>query len=218
MKEIQLENVYFEKEGKLILDNIELEVERGEFVFLVGPTGAGKSSLLKLLYFEEYPTKGNMYIMGYNAKKINRKTMLIVRKNLGIVFQDLRLLNDRTAYDNVALPLEIDRGYNMHNRVHEVFRRLGILHKSSNYAYNLSQGERQKVAIARAIVRKPRIFIADEPTSHIYKAEKEGIIRLFMELNAEGTTCIVATHDNSIVNMVPYAIRIHIENGRINYL
>ncbi len=218
MKEILLKNVYFKKNGRLILDDINLEIETGEFVFLVGPTGAGKSSLLKLLYFEEYPTKGNMSIMGYNAKKINKKTMLVVRKSLGIVFQDLRLLNDRTAYDNVALPLEIDRRHDIHDRVHDVLRKLGILHKASSYAHSLSQGERQKVAIARALVRRPRIFIADEPTAHIYRSEKEGIIRMFMELNSEGTTCIIATHDNNIVDMVPYAIRIHIEDGRVDYL
>ncbi len=218
MKEILLEGVYFEKDGRTILEDIDLEIETGEFVFLVGPTGAGKSSLLKLLYFEQYPTRGKMQIMGYNFRKINKKTMLIVRKNLGIVFQDLRLLNDRTAYDNVVLPLEIDRSHLMHDMVHDTLRKLGILHKASNYAQNLSQGERQKVAIARALVRKPRIFIADEPTAHIYKSEKEGIIRMFMELNSQGTTCIIATHDNSIVDMVPYAIRIHIENGRVEYL
>ncbi len=218
MKEIVLENVYFEKNGRTILEDINLEIETGEFVFLVGPTGAGKSSLLKLLYFEEYPTKGKLQIMGYNYRKINKKTMLIVRKNLGIVFQDLRLLNDRTAYDNVVLPLEIDRTHSIHDRVHDTLRKLGILHKASNYAQSLSQGERQKVAIARALVRKPRIFIADEPTAHIYKSEKPDIIKMFMELNSHGTTCIIATHDNSIVDMVPYAIRIHIENGRVEYL
>ncbi len=218
MKEILLEHVYFEKNGRTILEDISFEVETAKFIFLVGPTGAGKSSLLKLIYIEEYPTRGNMRVMGYDTRKINKKTLLVVRKNLGIVFQELNLLNDRTAYDNVALPLEIDRRHDVGKKVHDTLRRLGILHKASSYVYSLSRGEQQKIAIARAIVRGPKILIADEPTAHIYKSEKEGIIKMFMELNAQGTTCIIATHDNYIVDMVPYATVIHIEDGRVNLL
>lgn len=218
MKEIILEHVYLKKDGKVILQDINIEIKSGDFIFLVGPTGAGKTSLLKLLYFEEYPTDGIMKIMGYNAKKINKKTMLIVRKNLGIVFQELNLLKDRTVYDNVALPLEISGKSNIEERVHEVLRKVGILHKASTYVQYLSQGEQQKVAIARALAREPRIFIADEPTAHIYKSEKESIIRMFTELNSQGATCIIATHDNSIVDMVPYAEIIRIEDGKVDLL
>lgn len=188
--------------GTKALSDISVSIGKGEFVFLVGASGAGKSTFLRLLFREELPTRGQILVAGRNIVRLRRSEIPQLRRNIGVVFQDFRLLPDRTAAENIAFALEIlqySRRETM-ERVQAVLDMVGLSHKAHCFPHQLSGGEQQRVAIARAIVNRPPIVIADEPTGNLDPETSWDIMQLFNEINLRGTTVIVATHAREIVN------------------
>ena len=182
------------------LDDITLSMKKGEFCFLTGPSGSGKTTLLKLLYLAERPTNGDIFIDGMNIEELKESHIHILRRKVGVIFQDFKLLQDRTAFDNVALALEVV-GYGpeqMAYRVNKILASLGLQDKGKRYPQELSGGEQQRVAIARAIVNSPPIILADEPTGNLDPERTMELMDIMEELNARGTTVIFATHDERL--------------------
>lgn len=203
-------------DGKKCLSNINLGILQGEFVFLVGHSGAGKSTLLKLLTREEKITSGRLSVLGDEISKIKTNKIHNYRRNLGIVFQDYRLLDEKTVYENVEIAMRVV-GVNpkkIRPRVMEVLHKVGIADKYNKYPSELSGGECQRVGIARAIVNKPSIIIADECTGNLDLDNSIQILKLLTHINAEGVTVIMATHDIEILKLFPRRI-IEVENGKI---
>ena len=188
--------------GRPALVDISLKVEKGEFVFITGPSGAGKTTLLKLLFCEEKPEEGQILIQGINVVKIKNSAVPYLRRNIGFIFQDYRLLPKKTVFDNVALVLKIvglSRN-EIKRRVFESLRMVGLEHKRESYPTFLSGGEKQRVAIARAIVNNPPIILADEPTGNLDPGLSREIFGLLKEINHRGATIVAATHDKRIVD------------------
>ncbi|MBB6249598.1 cell division ATP-binding protein FtsE [Nitrospirillum iridis] len=188
--------------GPEVLRDISFELAPGSFHFLTGPTGAGKSSLLKLLYLAERPSRGLITLLGHPLSKTPRKALPAIRRQIGVVFQDFRLMNHLTVFDNVALPLRLAGQDEAHVResVTELLSWVGLKAKLDERPLRLSGGQKQLVAIARAVVTRPKLIIADEPTGNIDREMSLRIMRLFIELNKLGTTCLVATHDMVLVD------------------
>lgn len=202
--------------GVKALQDITLKIEKGEFVFLVGPSGAGKSTLIKILFREELPTKGQVLIESQSITRLRKNEVSALRRKMGIVFQDFRLLADRTVFENVAFALEVQecsrKEINM--KVPATLEMVGLENKSDYFPHQLSGGEQQRVAIARAIVNGPRILIADEPTGNLDPDTSWEIMDLLHEINMRGTTVVMATHARSIVNRLRKRV-IALENGRL---
>ena len=214
---IRLENVTkIYASGVVALDNINLEVERGEFAFLVGASGSGKTTLMKLLMREEKATQGQIAVDGKDLIKMRQSEVPYLRRSLGAIFQDFRLLEDRTAYENIAFAMQVIEASKrlMEKSVAAVLEIVGLSDKQNRLPNQLSGGERQRVAIARAIVNNPRIVIADEPTGNLDPETGWDIMDIFQRINAAGTTIIMATHDRDIVNRM-YRRVIELESGRI---
>lgn len=214
---IKLTNVDKEySDGNKSLSNINLGIVQGEFVFLVGHSGAGKSTLLKLLTREEKLTSGRISVLGEDITKIKTKKIHKYRRNLGIVFQDFKLLNEKTVFENVELAMRVvgENPKKIRPRVMEVLHKVGIADKYNKYPSELSGGECQRVGIARAIVNKPSIIIADECTGNLDLDNSIGILKLLNDINAEGVTIIMATHDIEILKLFPKRV-IEIEKGKI---
>lgn len=184
------------------LDDISFTIKKGEFVFIVGPSGSGKSTLIKLLLRELTPTSGSLFCMNYDLKKIPHRKIPKFRRNIGVVFQDFRLLRDRNVYENVAFAQRIVEtpGREIRRNVPKVLSTVGLAGKYRAKPSNLSGGEQQRVAIARAIVNKPSIILADEPTGNLDPVNTTEIMNLLEEINANGTTVIVVTHNKEVVN------------------
>ena len=186
------------------LDNVSLRVERGEFVFIVGASGSGKSSCLRLILREEQPSKGRIHVLGHDLSRISSRKVPYFRRNLGVVFQDFRLLANKTVYDNVAFSLQVigkSRGF-IQEAVPDTLKMVGLDGKAKRYPHELSGGEQQRVAIARAIVNKPAILLADEPTGNLDPATSLGIMQLLRAINAAGTTVVMATHEATFVDIM----------------
>lgn len=186
------------------LDGIDLRVDRGEFVFIVGASGSGKSSCLQLILREEQPTGGTVHVLGHDLSKISSRKVPYFRRNLGMVFQDFRLLTNKTVYDNVAFSLQVigkSRGF-IQEAVPDTLEMVGLEGKGKRYPHELSGGEQQRVAIARAIVNKPAILLADEPTGNLDPATSLGIMQLLRAINAAGTTVVMATHEAAFVDIM----------------
>ncbi|MFQ5841179.1 MAG: cell division ATP-binding protein FtsE [Thermodesulfobacteriota bacterium] len=183
------------------LNDITLQVNRGEFVFLTGPSGAGKTSLLKLIYCEERPTQGEILVNGINISRIKPSQIPYLRRNIGIVFQDFKLLKDLTVFENVAFALEVTRvrGKELRGRAWKTLRMVGLLDKMDEMPLKLSGGEQQRVAIARALVHNPPILLADEPTGNLDPEITLDIINLMNNFSASGTTVVIATHNTDLV-------------------
>ena len=184
----------------VVIKDISLLIEKGEMAFITGPSGAGKTTLLKLIYAAEKPDKGQIVVAGWDISKLKQSTIPYLRRNVGIVFQDFRLLNNKTVFDNVALALRI---HDMHPKeikkdVDAVLREVQLSHKSQIYPQHLSGGEQQRVVIARAMVSKPTVLLADEPTGNLDDETSDAIMGLFREINAMGTTVLLATHNNTL--------------------
>lgn len=183
------------------LRKITFSVEKGELVFITGPSGSGKSTLLKLIFMGVKPDEGNITVSDLELTRLKESKIALLRRNIGVVFQDFRLLNNRNVYDNVAIALRI-RGINddkeLKARVFDSLKTVNIRHKSDNYPDALSGGEQQRVAIARAIVSEPMIILADEPTGNVDPDTSTGIIRTFKDINAKGTTILIATHNREL--------------------
>jgi len=186
------------------LDGVSMNIDRGEFVFIVGASGSGKSSCLRLILREEQPSSGRVHVLGHDLGKISNRKVPYFRRNLGVVFQDFRLLTNKTVYDNVAFSLQVigkSRGF-IQEAVPDVLEMVGLGGKSKRYPHELSGGEQQRVAIARAIVNKPAILLADEPTGNLDPATSLGIMQLLRAINASGTTVVMATHEATFVDIM----------------
>jgi cell division transport system ATP-binding protein len=184
------------------LGNVSLEVLKGEFVFLVGASGSGKSSFLRLILKEERPSKGKIHVLGHDLTTLANRKVPYFRRSLGVVFQDFRLLPAKTVFDNVAFTLQVigkSKGF-IQEAVPDVLKMVGLAGKAGRFPHELSGGEQQRVAIARAIVNKPAILLADEPTGNLDPATSAGIMTLLSTINAHGTTVLMATHDSGIVD------------------
>jgi cell division transport system ATP-binding protein len=183
------------------LKNVSFRVNKGEFVFLTGPSGAGKSTILKMIYMDERPTSGDVRVSGYSSSDLRRRDIPKLRRRLGIVFQDFRLLEDRTAEQNVAFALEVTGAprANIPNKVARALTQVGLASKATAYPKELSGGEQQRVAFARALVNDPFVLVADEPTGNLDERATRGIFQLLREINAAGTAVLMATHNLELV-------------------
>lgn len=201
---IVMENVSKEyKNGVHALRDINLAIDDGEFVYIIGPTGSGKSTLIKLLDGEEIPTKGKVEVTGINVGKLKHSKVPLYRRNIGVVFQDFRLLERKTVFENIAFALEVINvpKERIRKRVREVMNLVGLDDKGSSFPQELSGGQQQRVAIARAIANKPKILIADEPTGNLDPQKSDEIMTLLEKINREEkTTILMVTHDITLVN------------------
>jgi len=199
---IALHNLNVYQREQKVLDNINLSIHEGEFVYLIGKTGSGKSSILKVLYAELPIKSGEARIINYSLSKIKRSDVPMLRRQLGIIFQDFQLLNDRTIGDNLRFVLTAT-GWTEKNeietRIKEVLFEVNLAETENKFPYQLSGGEQQRVAIARALLNRPRIILADEPTGNLDPETSEGIIKLLFNINKEGTTVVMATHDHQLI-------------------
>ena len=203
--------------SRVALSHVTLQVKRGEFVFLIGPSGSGKTTILKLLYMEEKPSHGEVWVNGIQANTARRKEISQLRRKLGIVFQDFRLLEDRTAEQNVAFALEVTGAPKsaISQRVSRVLTQVGLASKAKHLPRQLSGGEQQRVAIARALVNDPFFLLADEPTGNLDERATRGVFQLLRDINAAGTSVIMATHDLEIVRKADDARTIELNHGRV---
>lgn len=202
--------------GVTAANGLNVTIDQGEFVYIVGPSGAGKSTFIRLIYREEVPTKGEIIIQGIKVNELKQKEIPYFRRQIGVVFQDFKLLPKLTVYENVAFALEVIEmpPNKIRDRVMEVLDLVGLKHKARSYPSELSGGEQQRVSIARAIANYPKIIIADEPTGNLDPDTSWTIMRILEEINLRGTTVIMATHSKEIVNTVKKRV-IAIENGMV---
>ncbi|MBP1709161.1 MAG: cell division ATP-binding protein FtsE [Deltaproteobacteria bacterium] len=214
---IQMFHVYKNYSPKYsALSDISLKIEKGEFVFIFGPSGAGKSTLLKLILGAEHPSKGQIIVNGMNFGRIKKSTLPLLRRRMGFVFQDFKLLNHRTVFDNVGLALEVVglKKTDIKRKVQQVLKHVGLLSRINTVPLVLSGGEQQRVAIARAIVNEPALLLADEPTGNLDAELTKEIMKLFKIINAWGTTIVIATHDKNLLNFNPTKV-VALEKGKI---
>jgi cell division transport system ATP-binding protein len=204
--------------GAMALKDVSFRIGKGEFVFLTGHSGAGKSTIMKLLFAEQRPTTGEVRVSGYDVTALRPDEIPKLRRRLGIVFQDFRLLEDRTAAENIAFALEVTgaRSDTIQARVMRVLTQVGLAPKSRAYPRELSGGEQQRVAIARALVNDPAILVADEPTGNLDERATRGVFQLLRDINAGGTVIVMATHDLDLVRQANYRT-IELRDGSVVY-
>lgn len=197
---IELRHVWVERQGRPILRDVDFSIDRGEFGYLLGPTGAGKSTVLQLILFEERPTRGAVFVGSYDSETIQERDLPFLRRQVGMVFQNFRLLRDRTVYENVAFALEVTgaRRSVVKQRTLSLLADVELLHKRAAYPDMLSGGEQQRVAIARALANEPFVLLADEPTANLDLDTTELVMQILAGANARGTAVIMATHDEDL--------------------
>ncbi len=202
--------------GTRALDSIDLEIAKGSFVFLVGHSGTGKSSLLRLLYREQRPSRGEVIVDGTRVDKLRRSKVALLRRNVGVVFQDFKLLSDKTVWENVAFALQVTgaRTRDVMRQVPRVLDLVGLSHKSRMFPSELSGGEQQRTAIARALVNNPKILLCDEPTGNLDPANTNDVMDLLHRINLKGTTVLIATHNALVVDRMRRRV-IRLEDGKI---
>ncbi len=202
--------------GITAIQDLSVLIEQGEFVYVVGPSGAGKSTFMRLIYREVLPTKGTVEVTDFDVAKIKRKEIPLLRRQVGVVFQDFKLLPTLTVYENIAYAMEVlgKSPRQISSRVKEVLKLVDLEQKENMLPNELSGGEQQRVAIARAIANMPRVLIADEPTGNLDPETSKGIMEILEHINAQGTTVIMATHNSEIVNARKHRV-IVIDDGRI---
>jgi cell division transport system ATP-binding protein len=198
---IQLSNVIAKYSAGEGLQLVNLTVGRGEFVYLIGPSGAGKSSVLKIIYMDILPQSGFVKVANYSSVNMKRRQVPLLRRRLGIIFQDFKLLTDRTVFENAAFALHVTnaRRRDVKKKVLRVLADVGLSHKRSKMPHQLSGGEQQRVAIARALVNEPIILLADEVTGNLDPESEEDVIQLLEKINAKGTAVLMATHEDKLV-------------------
>lgn len=217
MSIIEMKNVFKKyKNGTIALQGLSVSIDSGEFVYVVGPSGAGKSTFIKLIYREEKATSGEVRVADFDLMKLKNRQVPLLRRKIGTVFQDYKLLTNKTVYENVAYAMEVigKRPYEIKKRVAEVLELVGLRHKASVFPNQLSGGEQQRVAIARAIVNTPKVLIADEPTGNLDPENSWEIMKILERINTQGTTVVMGTHNSQIVNTIRHRV-LTIENGRI---
>lgn len=217
MKMIEFKKVSKIYENETVaLKNINLSIDRGEFLFMVGPSGSGKSTFIKLLIKEIPETTGSIFIAGRNICNLKNSRIPQLRRNIGCVFQDFKLLPNKTAFENVAFALEVigRPGYEIKVQVPQVLKLVGLYNRENSYPHQLSGGEQQRISIARAFVNRPPILLADEPTGNLDPTTSEGIMKILSRINLIGTTVVMATHDRSIVNSMRRRV-VELEEGEI---
>jgi cell division transport system ATP-binding protein len=204
------------KDTVVALDDVNVEINKGEFVFIVGPSGSGKSTFLRLLLKEEEPSSGQIWVAGKNIAKLSPWKVPYLRRNVGTVFQDFKLLPNKTVFQNVAFALEVigKQKHVVDQRVPEILELVGLGDKLNNYPDELSGGEQQRVSVARAFVNRPLILLADEPTGNLDPATSVEIMKLLDRINRIGTTVVMATHDNAIVDAMRRRV-IELDNGKV---
>lgn len=213
---IEFENVSVRYHSRwLALNNVSFTVDKGDFIFIVGPTGAGKTTLLKLIYGEIKPDEGEVRIDGFPLRKISKKKLLELRRKIGIVFQDLLLLEDRTVFENLAFPLRLRGEPEILKRVVSTLKDVNLTHKSNDLVHSLSRGEQQRLALARAIITEPELLLADEPFSNLHYTDINWLLEKMIYYNQLGLTIILSTHNFEIISRVPKARIIKLEEGRI---
>jgi cell division transport system ATP-binding protein len=200
----------------IALDNISLEIHAKEFVFLIGKSGAGKSTLFKIIRREEEPNRGQIYFKNKNILELNRSRLGEIRRKIAIIHQDFKLLNNKTVFENIALPLEIlgKSSKEIKEEVYKITEKLKISHKLNQITETLSGGEKQKVCLARALILKPEIILADEPTGNLDPLATYEILNLLKEIREEGITIIIATHNKEVVDFIKTRV-ITMSNGKI---
>jgi cell division transport system ATP-binding protein len=214
---IDMQDVYKTyRNGITAANGINVHIDAGEFLYVVGPSGAGKSTFIKMMYREVKPTKGSIIINGVNLAKLKDSKVPLLRRNIGVVFQDFKLLQTLSVYENVAFAMEVieEQPQYIKKRVLETLELVGLKHKARALPTELSGGEQQRVAIARSIVNAPKVVIADEPTGNLDPDTSWEIMKIFEEINLRGTTIVMATHNKEIVNTIQHRV-IAIENGKI---
>lgn len=191
---------YYKKDW-VALNKVNLIINKGEFTYLIGRSGAGKSTLMKMIYMELFPTEGEVIVAGYSSNSVKRKDIPLLRRKIGVIFQDFKLLADRNVYDNVAFSLHVtgESYKNIRKKTLDALAAVKMSHKRNSFPYQLSGGEQQKVAIARAIVREPFILLADEPTGNVDPEGTKDIMDLLYEINTQGTAVLMATHDHALI-------------------
>jgi cell division transport system ATP-binding protein len=202
--------------GRVALDDVSFTIGNGEFVFMVGPSGAGKSTVLRMIYMDEYPTSGQVVVGSFVSTRMKRRDIPFLRRRVGIVFQDYKLLDDRSVFENIAIGMRITGAapYQIKHRVTSLLNEVGLYHKRNDMPQALSGGEQQRVAIARALVNHPYILLADEPTGNLDPDSAEDILRLLFKINSGGTAVLMATHDHTFVKHYGQRI-IHLRDGRV---
>ncbi|MBC5829200.1 MAG: cell division ATP-binding protein FtsE [Candidatus Eremiobacteraeota bacterium] len=202
--------------GVRALDSIDLEIEKGAFVFLVGHSGTGKSSLLRLLYHEMVPSKGQVTVDGIRVDRLRRSRVPALRRQIGVVFQDFKLLTDKTVWENVAFAMQVTgaKTKDVRRQVPRSLDLVGLSHKSRMYPNELSGGEQQRTAIARALVNNPKILLCDEPSGNLDPSNTTEIMELLLRINLKGTTVVVATHNQAVVDRMRRRV-IRLEDGRV---
>lgn len=202
--------------GTVALSDVSVHIAKGEFVYVVGPSGAGKSTFIKLMYREERPTKGHIFVNGFNIERLRNRKVPLLRRNIGVVFQDFKLLPKLTASENVGFALEVIGTSKrvMRRRVRDVMEWVGLSDKQNMRPSQMSGGEQQRIAVARALVNNPQVIIADEPTGNLDPDTSWGIMKLFQRINDRGTTIVMATHNKEIVNTMRKRV-LAVEGGQI---
>lgn len=213
---IEFFNVSVVTQNRQLLKQITLEIHRGEFIYLIGKTGAGKTTLLRLIYLDLFPSQGNVIVEKYSSSNIRRKQIPYLRRKVGVVFQDFKLLPDRNVYENIAFALQVigTKRREMRGRVLSILTQVGLNHKRYHMPELLSGGEKQRVAIARALVNEPFILLADEPTGNLDPDASRDILELLERINKGGTAVCMATHNYDLIRFAPHRTVI-LDNGQI---
>jgi cell division transport system ATP-binding protein len=202
---IEFQHVWFEREGRVILSDLDFEIDRGEFAYVLGQTGSGKSTLLRLVLFDQRPTQGVVFVGEYDSATIQERQIPYVRRRIGFVFQDYKLLKDRSVFENVAFALSVTgtKRSEVKRRTLALLSQVDLMHKRDERPTSLSGGEQQRVAIARALINEPYVLLADEPTANMDLESTERVMEILNDVNARGTSILMATHDIALVERHP---------------
>ena len=198
---IKFQNVSYAHNKGYGVSNLNMDIPDGEFAFLIGPTGSGKTTLMRLVYFDLFPDTGHLMVNGFFSNKISKRQIPKARKSIGMVFQDYKLLSDRTLFENISLPLHV-LGFNkkeINSRVEEALDLVGLVGKEDHFSYELSGGEQQRACLARAIIKEPDVILADEPTGNLDPVASFELVRLLETINETGTTILMASHNYSLI-------------------